>query len=58
MDFGEGASQTGIKAIDDLTIYDLRFDGGAWYTLDGRRLQEEPTEKAVYIVNGHKVIIN
>ena len=27
-----------------------------WYTLDGRKLQGQPTQKGVYIVNGKKVI--
>ena len=29
-----------------------------WYTLDGRKLQGQPTQKGLYIVNGKKVIIN
>ena len=28
-----------------------------WFTLDGRRLSSKPTEKGVYINNGHKVVI-
>jgi hypothetical protein len=28
-----------------------------WYTIDGRRLQGEPTQKGLYIVNGRKVIV-
>ena len=28
-----------------------------WYTLDGRKLEGEPTEKGVYIVNGKKVYV-
>lgn len=28
-----------------------------WYTLDGRKLNERPTRRGIYIVNGHKVII-
>jgi uncharacterized repeat protein (TIGR02543 family) len=30
---------------------------GVWYTLDGRKLQGEPTQKGLYIHNGKKVII-
>ena len=31
--------------------------GVAWYTLDGRKMQGKPTQKGVYIKNGHKVVI-
>jgi hypothetical protein len=30
---------------------------GAWYSLDGRRLQGKPNQKGVYIMNGKKVVI-
>ena len=30
---------------------------GAWYTLDGRKLQEKPTQKGIYIYNGRKIVI-
>jgi hypothetical protein len=30
---------------------------GAWYTLDGRKLDGKPAKKGVYINNGHKVVI-
>ena len=56
LNFGDGEA-TGIKSIDDLTIYNLQFDADGWYTLDGRRLQGQPTTKGIYIVNGKKTII-
>ena len=28
-----------------------------WYTLDGRRLNAQPVQKGLYIVNGRKVVI-
>ena len=31
--------------------------GEAWYTLDGRKLQDEPTAKGIYINHGRKVVI-
>ena len=31
--------------------------GVSWYTLDGRRLNAQPTQKGLYIVNGRKVVI-
>ena len=37
----------------------VRSDAGRqWFDLQGRRLQEQPAEKGVYIVNGRKVIVN
>lgn len=32
-------------------------EGGAYYSLDGRRLSGKPTQKGVYIINGRKVVI-
>ena len=32
-------------------------NSGAWYTLDGRRLQGKPTQMGVYIMNGRKYVI-
>ena len=53
MDFGEGSSQTGILTV----TADTSATTAGIYTLDGRRLQAEPTEKGVYIVNGKKTFI-
>jgi len=54
--FGDDMT-TGIKTIDDSSIFDLRFDSGAWYSLDGRKLSGKPTQRGVYINNGNKVVI-
>lgn len=43
---------TGIEPIDHSTLNIEHY-----YTLDGRMLQGEPTQKGVYIVNGRKVAI-
>ena len=43
---------TEIEPIDHSTLNIEHY-----YTLDGRMLQGEPTQKGVYIVNGHKVVI-
>ena len=51
---GEGAAAIGSDF--GCTCGDITITGGI-YTLDGRRLQAEPTEKGVYIVNGKKTII-
>ena len=45
-------SMTGINAVEE----NLESDA-VWYTLDGRKMEGEPTEKGVYIVNGKKVMI-
>lgn len=44
-------SVTGVDAIDDSQ---LKIDN--WYSVDGVKLQGEPTRKGVYIVNGKKVV--
>ena len=36
---------------------ELKIENEGWWTLDGRKLQDEPTEKGIYIVNGKKVVI-
>ena len=41
--------------IDSLTSTDT--SDGAWYTLDGQKLDGEPTAPGVYIVNGKKVYV-
>jgi len=48
-----GGATTGIEdiAADN-------EDNGAWYTLDGVKVNEKPTAKGLYIHNGKKVIIN
>jgi hypothetical protein len=30
---------------------------GAWYDLNGRKLQSIPTKKGLYIMNGKKVVV-
>ena len=46
---------TGIKALPADSV-DAK-DGGAWYTLDGRRLQGKPAVSGMYINNGKKIIV-
>ena len=41
--------------INEVTIGNETTDG--WYTIDGIKLEGEPTTKGIYIVNGKKVII-
>jgi hypothetical protein len=53
IDVSLGGATTGIEdiAVDN-------EDNGAWYTLDGVKVNEKPTAKGLYIHNGKKVIIN
>ena len=47
-----------VTGIED--VRDMMSDGrgeGAWYDLNGRKLQGQPKQKGVYILNGMKVVI-
>ena len=50
--YGNGET-TGIESL----IPSLSKGEGAWYDLNGQKLQQKPTQKGVYIRNGRKVII-
>ena len=50
--FGE-ENVTGIIEMADVRC--LMSDG--WYTLDGRKLDKQPTQKGIYIINGKKGVI-
>lgn len=52
-----GGEETGIKSMGDLQIDDLRFDAEAWYNLDGRKLDGKPSQRGIYVNNGHKIVI-
>ena len=51
MDFGDGETTEIIGATAD------QSSASATYTLDGRRINDLPTQKGMYIQNGRKVII-
>lgn len=57
LNFGGDDEVTGIESIEDLNIYDLRFDADGWYDLAGRRLNGKPSIPGIYINNGSKIII-
>jgi hypothetical protein len=52
---GEGKA-TGIIDIEHGTL-NIEHSAGAWYTLDGRKLDGKPTRSGVYVNNGCKVVI-
>ena len=63
MNFGGGEAKelslttdepTGIKTIEN---GEPTVDNGAWYTIDGTRLQGEPTTKGIYVRGGKKVVV-
>lgn len=58
---GTEAKATGYPFNDDVTgINDItreQVTDGVWYTIDGKRLNGEPTVKGIYVVNGKKVVI-
>ena len=49
-------SANGTTTEIDLTLA-LSEGEGAWYTLDGRKLDKQPTTKGLYINNGKKTVI-
>ena len=53
LDFGGRDVVTGISLTPDFTS----TGEGSWYTVDGMKLDQQPTRKGVYIQNGKKVVI-
>ena len=49
--FVDGEETTGIKTLDTVA------DDGAWYTVEGIKLQGKPTRKGMYLHNGKSVIM-
>ena len=47
---------TGIGSLNTQTG-EVSFDSKAWYTLDGVRLNAQPTQKGIYVNNGKKVVV-
>lgn len=43
--------------IETITNEHHKTTNGIWYTIDGKRLSGQPTQKGVYIVDGKKMII-
>ena len=57
LNFGDGEQEAqGIKEIEDGRLK-IENEAGAWYTLDGVKVNGKPTRKGLYIVNGKKVVI-
>ena len=45
---------TGIRSLDN---GQMTIENSEWFTIDGRRLDAEPSTKGLYIVNGRKVFV-
>ncbi len=56
LDFGDG-EETGITAQPMFNGQSSMVNENSWFTLDGRRLDKQPTKAGLYINNGRKVII-
>ena len=52
----KGQDEGSATAIRTIETSETAHD--AWYTLDGRRLQQKPSQKGLYIRNGQKVVVN
>ena len=51
-----------LMGQDATGIVDLRWQkddgmGERWYSIDGRRLQQKPSKKGVYVKNGKKIVV-
>ncbi len=45
------------SGIDEMDMVRQNASSSDWYMLDGRRLNQKPTQPGLYIVNGKKVVI-
>ena len=54
-----GAKQTFGTGVEEVKSEEVKSEkwAGAWYNLDGRKLDSKPTQKGVYIGGGKKVVI-
>jgi len=57
LNFGDEDSNTTRIDVVDNGQWRMDNSNDSWYTLDGRKLNGEPTKKGMYIVNGKKVVI-
>ena len=55
LNFGGDDNATGIISVHDSGFMVNGSD--AWYTIDGRKLDKQPTAKGLYIHGGKKVIV-
>ena len=56
LNFGDW-EQTGIRSLSPDPSPSREGSAGAWYDMQGRKLDAKPTKKGLYINNGRKVVI-
>ena len=58
IDFGDNENEaSGIISIDNGQWKIDNSAAAGWYTIDGRKLDGQPTKKGLYIHGGHKVVV-
>ena len=53
LDFGDGV----VTPVETIEQHDGPAATEGWYTLDGRKLNEKPVQKGIYIFNGRKIVV-
>lgn len=53
--YDDGTETTGIS--EECRVNSEEFATAQWYTVDGRKLDKQPTKKGLYIVNGRKTVV-
>ena len=56
LSFGFGNDDT-TSLSEELRVKNEEFATAQWYTINGVKLNKQPTQKGVYVVNGSKVVI-
>ena len=46
-----------VSGITTISADDALNGNDAWYTIDGKRLQAEPTTKGIYVRGGKKIVV-
>ena len=57
IDINDNGGDGEVNDISDVTTDNGQRTTDSWYTLNGVKLDDEPTEAGVYICNGKKVVI-
>lgn len=47
----------GVTGIDEVSVERLAVSGDAWYDLQGRKYNNKPTTKGIYINKGNKIVV-
>jgi uncharacterized repeat protein (TIGR02543 family) len=55
--FGDEEAQSITDAVANSSLFTIHSSLSEWYTLDGRKLDKQPTKSGLYIHNGNKVVI-